>query len=165
MFPIWSDINLCFRICSQLWSVLHLALQFLPLKSGSERPGDFINQLQLVTMSSRLAYRNWLEHSESKQTPMCPFSRNSISSHLFEISLKLTIIFYINLIKSITIKNGWINISCTVDFTQNELSFRNKSQWISASQDISYQFLNTGLSAWNIIPASSHHSDLAPHTP
>jgi hypothetical protein len=55
-------------------------------------------------------------------------SETQISSHLFEISLKLTIICYINLIKSITIINGWINISCTVDFSQNEPSFRNKSQ-------------------------------------
>ncbi len=68
----------------------------------------------------------------------------------FEISLKLTMICYINLIKSMTIKkNGWINISCTVIFLRNELSFRNKSQWLSACQNISYQFLNTGLSAWN----------------
>jgi len=144
---------------SLLWTLfsimisLTFGLVILLLKSESERPGDFYNQLQLVAMSSRLAYRNWLEHSKTMQTPKCPFSRNSISSHLFEISLKLTIICYINLIKSaINKKNGWINISCTVDFTQNEISFRNKSQWLSACQNISYQFLNTGLSAWNIIP-------------
>jgi hypothetical protein len=165
MFPIWSDINLCFGLLFSIMISLAFGFAILPLKSGSERPGDFYNQLQLVAMSSRLAYRNWLEHSKTKQTPKCPFSRNSISSHLFEISLKLTIICYINLIKSITIINGWINISCTVDFSQNEPSFRNKSQWSSDSQNISYQFLNTGLSAWNIIPASSHNSDLAPQTP
>jgi len=54
-----------------------------------------------------------LEHSKTKQAPIfvqnkasshiCPFLKTQISSQLLEISLKLTIICYINLIKSITI--------------------------------------------------------------
>ena len=71
-----------------------------------------------------------LEHSKTKQAPIFVlFSKTQISSHLLEISLKLTIICYINLIKSMTIiKNSRINISCTVIFLRNELSFRNESQ-------------------------------------
>ena len=167
MFPIWSDMNLCFGFLFSIMISLAFGFAIFASEIRIRTTGWFyINQLQLVAMSSRLAYRNWLEHSKTKQTPKCPFSRNSISSHLFEISLKLTIICYINLIKSITIeKNSRINISCTVDFTQDEPSFRNKSQWSSDSQNISYQFLNTSLSAWNIIPASRLHPDKAPQNP
>ena len=168
MFPIWSDINLCFGLFvlnhdqSGIW--------LYNLCFWNPDPNDrviFHNQLQVNCHVQEAGYAgtDW-RHSKLMQTPIFVlFSETQISSHLFEISLKLTIICYINLIKSITIINGWINISCTVDFSQNEPSFRNKSQWSSDSQNISYQFLNTGLSAWNIIPASSHHSDLAPQTP
>jgi len=42
-----------------------------------------------------------LEHSKLMQTPILSFSQKAqISSQLFKISLKLTIICYINLIKS-----------------------------------------------------------------
>ncbi len=108
----------------------------------------------------------WSTVKQSK-LPFCPFLKTQISSHLLEISLKLTIICYINLIKSITIikKIGWINISCTVIFLRNELSFRNEYQWSSACQNISYQFLDTDLSAWNIIPASRLPSWQSPPNP
>ena len=61
-----------------------------------------------------------LEHSKLMQTPIFVlFSETQISSHLFEISLKLTIICYINLIKSMTIIKKWMDkyfLHC--DFSQ-----------------------------------------------
>ena len=168
MFPIWSDINICFGLLLSIMISLAFGFAIFAFEIRIRMTGwFFIISCRLIVMSRRLAYRNCLEHSKLMQTPIFVlFSETQISSHLFEISLKLTIICYINLIKSITIIKKWMDkyfLHC--DFSQNEPSFRNKSQWSSDSQDISYQFLNTGLSAWNIIPASSHNSDLAPQTP
>ena len=119
MFPIWSDINLCFGLLLSIMISLASGFAIFALEIRIRMTGwFFIISCRLIAMSRRLSYRNCLEHSKLMQTPIFVlFSETQISSHLFEISLKLTIICYINLIKSTTIiKNGWINISCTVIF-------------------------------------------------
>jgi hypothetical protein len=167
MFPIWSDINLCFGlfVLNHDQSGIWLCNLCFWNPDPNDRVIFIISCSWLPCPVGWLTETSWSTVKQSK-LPNVLFSKTQISSHLFEISLKLTIICYINLIKSaINKKNGWINISCTVIFLRNEISFRNKSQWLSACQNISYQFLNTGLSAWNIIPASRTPSWQSPPNP
>ena len=112
------------------------------LKSRAVRLGDFYNQLQVNSHVWKAGYADTCQSIVITANSLCVlFSKLKSPVICLKCSLKLTIIFYINLIKSvINRKNSRINISCTVIFLRNEISFRNKSQWLSACQNISYQF-------------------------
>ena len=71
-----------------------------------------------------LTETSWSTAKQSK-LPNVLFSKTQISSHLFWISLKLTIICYINLIKSMTIIKKWMDkyfLHC--DFSQEWAKFQ-----------------------------------------
>jgi hypothetical protein len=58
MFPIWSDINLCFGLLFSIMISLASGFAIFAFEIRIRMTGWFLYQLQLVAMSSRLAYRN-----------------------------------------------------------------------------------------------------------
>jgi hypothetical protein len=67
-----------------LYNLLHL-------KSGSVRPGDFINQLKLIAMIRRPGFQDLAGAQSNKSNSQMSISQSSISSQEFKISVDLAL--------------------------------------------------------------------------